>query len=44
MIKISVSGDFRAICPENITISDELQSFLHNNDINVINFEAPVCG
>jgi poly-gamma-glutamate synthesis protein (capsule biosynthesis protein) len=42
MIRISIFGDFRSICPEKIAISYELQSFLRNNNINAVNFEAPI--
>jgi poly-gamma-glutamate synthesis protein (capsule biosynthesis protein) len=42
MIRVSISGDFKAISPEKIVVSEELQAFFKNNAINVINFEAPV--
>lgn len=43
-IKLSFFGDFVAVNPSNITISDELQQVLNNSDVNVCNFEAPVDG
>lgn len=44
MIRIAIAGDFRALHPEKIIISQPLQSFLKSNHINAINFEAPVAG
>ena len=43
-IKLSFFGDFVAIHPQKITMSEELQHILDSSDIKVCNFEAPIDG
>lgn len=41
-IIVTVCGDFRAVHPERIRFSDELDKLFANADVCVCNFEAPV--
>lgn len=43
MIKINIFGDFRTIDASRLQFGAELQALLDTGNINVLNFEAPVC-
>ena len=43
MARITVWGDFKADSVEHLNLSGELQLLLNQSDINIVNFEAPVC-
>ena len=43
-VKLSFFGDFVAIDPNRVVFSEKLLQLLHDTDINVCNFEAPIEG
>ena len=43
-IKILFAGDFRALQPADVQWDSQIEGLLADNDLKVVNFEAPVSG
>lgn len=43
MVKINICGDFKVNQVKHLNMSGELMYLLNTGDINMVNFEAPIC-